>query len=196
MLDPNGANTTAAAAVLAASQSLGAADMAGATATVLAGTGPVGRRIARLLSRYGATVRVASRQADKAAKVAADISAVTGKPLTGVGTGTPNELSAAVAGADLVFAAGAAGITLLPAAVRRAMKSLKVAVDLNAVPPLGLEGVDATDKGADRDGAKCWGALGVGGLKMKIHKAAIARLFEANDRFLDAEEMVEIGRGL
>ena len=31
---------------------------------------------------------------------------------------------------------------------------------------------------------------------MKIHKAALRALFEANDRILDAEEVFEIGRGL
>jgi methylenetetrahydrofolate/methylenetetrahydromethanopterin dehydrogenase (NADP+) len=35
----------------------------------------------------------------------------------------------------------------------------------------------------------CFGAVGVGGTKMKIHKAAVARLFERNDQVLDAEEI-------
>ena len=76
------------------------------------------------------------------------------------------------------------------------MPDLKVAIDLNAVPPLGIEGVEATDKGAERDGVRAWGALGVGGTKMKIHKKAIQELFTANDKVLDAEEVLEIGRNL
>ena len=44
-----------------------------------------------------------------------------------------------------------------------------------------IEGVDVQDNGAERDGVIVFGALGVGGLKMKIHKACIARLFESND---------------
>ena len=56
MLDANGANTTAAAAVLAAANHV---DLHGATATILAGTGPVGQRAARMLAGNGATVRVA-----------------------------------------------------------------------------------------------------------------------------------------
>src|SRR5213596_1542582 len=51
LLDANGANTTAAAAALAAAKH---ADLRGATATVLGGTGPVGQRAARLLARQGA----------------------------------------------------------------------------------------------------------------------------------------------
>ena len=69
-------------------------------------------------------------------------------------------------------------------------------IDLNAVPPLGIEGVSATDKGTDRGGMRAWGAPGVGGTKMKIHKKAIQELFTANDKVLDAEEILEIGRSL
>src|SRR4051794_11812302 len=55
MLDSNGANTTAAAAVRAVAnhQALNAVH-----ALVLAGTGPVGQRVALLLARQGADVRV------------------------------------------------------------------------------------------------------------------------------------------
>jgi hypothetical protein len=42
----------------------------------------------------------------------------------------------------------------------------------------------------------CYGALGVGGLKMKIHKRCIARLFETNDAVLDAEAIYELARTL
>ena len=52
------------------------------------------------------------------------------------------------------------------------------------------------DNGADRDGVKVFGALGVGGLKMKIHKACIARLFEKNDSVLDAEAIAEVANTL
>ena len=63
-----------------------------------------------------------------------------------------------------------------------------MAIDLNAVPPLGIEGVEMADKAKERDGVLGYGAIGVGDTKMKIHKAAIAKLFERNDQILDAEE--------
>ena len=69
-------------------------------------------------------------------------------------------------------------------------------VDLNAVPPAGIEGVEAKDKGAEREGAICYGALGAGGLKMKIHRAAIQQLFTRNDLVLDAEDIFAIGQKL
>src|SRR5206468_12712595 len=98
------------------------------------------------------------------------------------------ELQAALKGCTLVFAAGAAGAVLLPRADRASCPTLKLVIDLNAVPPLGIEGVEVTDRGKERDGVICYGAIGVGDTKMKIHKAAIARLFESNDQVLDAEE--------
>lgn len=192
MLDSNGANTTAAAAVRAAGQHV---ELQSATALVLGGTGPVGQRVARLLAREGADVRLASRQAARAQSVSSAIAQkVPGAKLQPVGTGTLSELAVALAGRNLVIAAGAAGAVLLPKAARLACPTLKVAVDLNAVPPLGIDGVAATDKAVEHDGVICYGALGVGGSKMKIHKAAIARLFESNDQVLDAEEIYAIAR--
>lgn len=191
MLDANGANTTAAAAVLAAGKHL---ELKGARALVLGGTGPVGQRVARLLAGAGAEVRVGSRQASKAAGVCDAIAAkAPGARLEPVGTASPADLTAALSGRTLVIAAGAAGAVLLPKAARQAVASLKIAIDLNAVPPLGIEGVDVTDKAKERDGVVCYGAIGVGDTKMKIHKAAIARLFESNDQALDAEEIYQLG---
>jgi hypothetical protein len=194
MLDANGANTTAAAAVLAARREL---PLAGALALVLGGTGPVGQRAARLLAREGATVRVGSRQHERAAQLCAAITrTVATAKLEAVATGTAEGLAAALAGVQLVIAAGAAGAVLLPKAARTDCLTLRVAVDLNAVPPLGIEGIESMDAGAERDGVNCYGAVGVGGTKMRIHKAAIAQLFERNDRVLDAEEIYELGKAV
>jgi hypothetical protein len=108
-----------------------------------------------------------------------------------------SEDEAAVNGAlirsQAVFACGAAGIRLLTAQQLAAATSLRVAVDLNAVPPEGIEGIGAFDKAVERGNRIDYGALGVGGLKMKIHKASIAALFESNHRFLDCQEMLTIG---
>ncbi len=187
LLDANGANTTAAAAVRAAARHL---DLHGTPALVLGGTGPVGQRVARLLARQGADVRVGSRQRARAEAVVQAIrTQVAGARVEAVATGTAAELQAALTGRTLVIAAGAAGAVLLPRAARAACPDLKVAIDLNAVPPLGIEGIEVMDKGVQRDGLIAYGAVGVGDTKMKIHKAAIARLFERNDQVMDAEEV-------
>jgi len=194
MLDANGANTTAAAAVRAAARHL---LLQGVPALVLGGTGPVGQRVARLLAREGAIVRVGSRQMSRAALVCDEIRAkVPSAKLEPAGTGSSQELAAALDGRRLVVAAGAASAVLLPRSARAACPSLQVAIDLNAVPPLGIEGVEMTDRGAERDGVTSYGAIGVGDTKMKVHKAAIAQLFERNDLVLDAEEIYHLAQAV
>jgi hypothetical protein len=194
LLDANGANTTAAAAVRAASRHL---TLKEAAALVLGGTGPVGQRVARLLAREGTRVRVGSRQLDRAAAVCETIrSRLPGAQVEPAAIGSKEELQAALAGRTLVIAAGAAGVVLLPKAARASCPSLKVAIDLNAVPPLGIEGVEVMDKAMEREGLLCYGAIAIGETKMKVHKAAIARLFESNDQVLDAEEVYALASAL
>ncbi|WP_339910913.1 NADP-dependent methylenetetrahydromethanopterin/methylenetetrahydrofolate dehydrogenase [Symmachiella dynata] len=194
MMDSNGSNTTAAAAVLCAQRHL---DPAGSEALVLGGTGPVGLRAAQILAGLGAKVRLASRSVERAEQACAAIRAqVEDAQLTPVATGNDAEIMQACDGAGLIIAAGAAGVQFLSAEQRSSLDTLKVAIDLNAVPPVGLEGVDMMDTGKEVDGVICYGAIGVGGLKMKIHKAAVRRLFESNAHVLDTAAIYEIGREL
>ena len=64
------------------------------------------------------------------------------------------------------------------------------------MPPLGLAGIEVADDGAERAGVKVFGAIGVGGLKMKVHRACIARLFERNNLVLDAETIFDAAMAL
>lgn len=196
LLDANGANTTAAAAVLAASRSLGGS-LQNVSAAVLGATGPVGHRVARLLLGLGANVAVGSRNLDRATVLSATLrqSSQLGHA-TPFATASTDDLTAALKGSSVVVAAGAAGVTLLPTAIWKSLPNLKVLIDLNAVPPLGIEGIEATDKNSERGPVRAWGALGVGGIKMKIHKKAIEELFTANDKIFDAEEVLELARTL
>lgn len=194
MMDSNGSNTTAAAAVLAARKHLA---LKGVDALVLAGTGPVGQRASQLLAREGARVRVASRSLERAKQTCESIaSAVPGAELTPVNSTSATELERACEGVSVVIAAGAAGVELLSAERLKTMSGLKVAIDLNAVPPAGIAGVEVMDKAVDRNGVTCYGAIGVGGTKMKIHKAAVKKLFTANDLVLDTDAIYTIGSEL
>jgi hypothetical protein len=190
MMDSNGSNTTAAAAVIAARRHM---FLANAEALVLAGTGPVGQRAAQILAYEGANVRVASRTLDKAKKTCEAIAAAVSEArLIPVETNSPQSFLAACEGVSLIIAAGAAGVELLPAAAIGRTKSLKVAIDLNAVPPAGINGIAVTDKAVEKNGVVCYGAIGVGGTKMKIHKAAVKKLFTANDLVLDTDAIYQI----
>ena len=193
MMDSNGSNTTAAAAVLRARRHV---PLAGSVAVVLGATGPVGQRAAELLALEGAHVRVGSRSVERAAETCEAIAGRVDGELSPVATADPDGVSTALEGASTVIAAGATGVQLISAEMLKAATDLEVAIDLNAVPPLGIEGVEMTDKAVETDGVVRYGAIGVGGTKMKIHTAALKRLFDANDGVLDTEAIYRIGESL
>ncbi len=194
MMDSNGSNTTAAAAVLRARRHT---SLKGAVAVVLGGTGPVGQRAAELLAIEGARVRVGSRSAERAASTCETIAGrVSSAELEPVAASEPEDVAVALEGATAVIAAGATGVQLISAETLAAAADLQVAIDLNAVPPLGIEGVEMTDKAAQQGQVVCYGAIGVGGTKMKIHTAALKRLFDANDQVLDTTAIYRIGESL
>ena len=204
MLDPAGANTTASAAVVAAARHLPLQDSKtaqGIRALVLGGTGPVGQRVARLLARKGVAVDVASRSLARAAETCERIGRqVAAARLEAVemadSVASSGPFRAALERANLIVAAGAAGVMLLDAAGRAVAANARVLIDLNAVPPAGIEGIVAVDKGRQDQAAVVYGPLGVGGTKMKIHRSAIGRLFQSNDAVLDADELLAIGEQL
>jgi threonine dehydrogenase-like Zn-dependent dehydrogenase len=191
MLDPNGSNTTAAAGVALLAK---ATKLKGKKAVVLAGTGPVGMRAAALLAQEGAEVSLTSRSKERAEKAAQAIEARFGvkvKPVQGA-----DEAARAkdLEGAQIVFAAGAIGVELVKTSHWEGNRTIEAVADVNAQPPLGLEGIEATDKGKERDGKICFGALGIGGLKLKLHRACIGQLFENSEQVLDAEHIYALAK--
>ena len=194
MMDSNGSNTTAAATVLCAMKHL---DLSQTSALVLAGTGPVGYRVAQLLLSQGATVSLASRSLDRSREACQRLMALhPDAKLTPSESTTAAGMQAATEGVQLVVAAGAAGASLINAEQLQSISTLKLAIDLNAVAPAGIAGVEVMDKAKDRGGVLTYGAIGVGGTKMKIHHAAVRRLFEANDRRFDTAAIFELGNHL
>jgi len=191
LFDANGCNTTAAAAVRIAAKNL---DLKDKKVLILAGTGPVGQRAALLLAKLGAKVFLSSRTIEKARSAIVSIGKKIGECPAPVAIQVANdvELKSSLEGVELVISTGAAGVCLLPEKIRQAVSTLKMVIDLNAVPPMGIEGTSVMDKGVIREGVICYGAIGVGDLKMKIHRAAIAALFTRNDQVMDALEVYEI----
>ena len=190
MMDSNGCNTTAAAAVVAARQHLKLSEV---SAVVLGGTGPVGVRVAQLLAAEGSDVTLVSRSAERAQTACDQIrERVTSGQLKAAGAASTDEFLNIGRGKQLVVAAGAAGVCFLPDGSLSSLPELKVAIDLNAVPPTGLADVGVTDKAVEKNGTLCFGALGVGGTKMKVHKRAIAELFESNDCVFDTAQIYSL----
>ena len=194
MLDSNGSNTTAVAAVAKLQQAAG--NMQDRRAMITAGTGPVGLRVAGLLAQAGADVAVTSRRPHAGIQAVDAIRQRFGTTVRAVTMSDRSHAAARLEGAELLLNTGLAGVCLVPRDAWVGRAGLRVAADLNAVPPLGVEGIEVHDDGVVRDGVKVFGALAVGKLKMKIHKACITRLFGHNDLVLDAETIAEIARDL
>jgi len=197
MLDSNGSNTTAVAAVAKLLQAVGpGTSVQGLRAVITAGTGPVGVRAAGLLAKAGADVVLTSRRPEQNTQVVEELQKRSGNSVRAVKMSDASGALAVLEGAHMVLNAGGAGIVLVPRDAWAGRAGLRAIADLNAVPPLGVEGIEATDDGVEREGVTAFGALGVGKLKMKIHKACIARMFERNDLVMDAETIADVAREL
>jgi Saccharopine dehydrogenase and related proteins len=194
MLDSNGSNTTAVAAVVKVEQTIG--DVREKRAVIIAGTGPVGQRAAGLLAKGGAKITITSRKPEQGEKARRSIGERFGVHVESTVVSDPTQAAQVCGGAEILINSGPAGVLMVPKAAWTNCPGLLVAVDLNAVPPLGIEGVEVTDEGVEREGVKVFGAFGIGNFKMKVHKACVARLFKRNDLVLDAETIAEVARGL
>lgn len=191
MLDSNGCNTTAAAAV---AKILSKGDVTGKTVAILSGTGPVGMRAAAMLAKEGAKVTLTSRTMEKAELACHAIGERFGVTVNPGKASNVDENVPYVQSAYGVLCTGAAGILLVEDALWKNVPDLKVLADVNAVPPLGIEGIDPNWDGKEIDGKTLFGAIGIGGLKMKVHKACVEKLFQRNDLALEAEEIFAIAK--
>jgi hypothetical protein len=191
MLDSNGSNTTAAAGVALLEK---AGKLKGKKAVVLAGTGPVGMRAAAFFGQEGADVTITSREQARADKAAKAIEQRFGVKVKAVQAADDASRAKVVKDANIVFAAGAIGVQLLKAADWQNNGTIEMLADVNAQPPLGIEGVEATDKAKDRSGKVVFGALGIGGLKLKLHRGCIGKLFDSSEGVLDAEEIYALAK--
>lgn len=193
MLDSNGCNTTAATAV---AKIVKAMDVRGQRVVVGAGTGPVGLRAAGLLAGEGASVTLTSRVLERAQAAAETVSQRFGVKVEGAVLADASSARHTLEGAVALFTCGTAGAQVVSRAVWTEISSLKLIADINAVPPLGIEGIDMNDNGNEQEGRISFGALGIGGRKMKVHRTCIARLFEANNILMDAEQVYQVAREL
>ena len=194
MLDSNGCNTTAATAIARIAKDR---DLRGRRAVIL-GVGPVGVRSATLLIQEGCDVLAVTIPADvlgtdsyhrpRGLAVAERLGIDTLEPADRA------EMEAALEGANIVLAAGPAGVQLLRHQVWSTSPTIELLVDYNAAEPLGIEGIEAMDDLAERDGKLVFGALAVGGPKMKTHKACVRRLFERNDVILNVDGVYAVAR--
>ena len=141
--------------------------LAGRRVLVLGGTGPVGRMAGVIAARAGAQVFLSSRSSQAAAdQAAAETGQRFGVRLHGTSGADSAALRQSLAGADVLLACAAAGHQVVSADDLGAARALRVAADVNAVPPTGIAGVAVMDNGVRLAGvgALVAGALGIGAL--------------------------------
>jgi methylene-tetrahydromethanopterin dehydrogenase len=184
--DPSGAFTTAAGMVACTEYELQTkfgTELAGKNILILGGTGPVGQVAAVIAAQAGAKVRLIGRQLEKT-QITDDLcNNEFGDGKTNILAGADADKAEYIKTADVVFATGAAGIELLSAELVASAPLLKVAADVNAVPPAGIAGVDAFHSGdalaGSNSGAVGIGSLAIGNVKYKAQNQLLKNMMEA-----------------
>jgi methylene-tetrahydromethanopterin dehydrogenase len=182
--DPSGAFTTAAAMIACVERRLKAkgAGLAGATVAVFGAKGVVGGIVGLIAAEAGAGVTlVAHDQSGVVPAKAAEFAKRFGGRLAVADGSTEAGRRAVLETADVVLAAGRAGLQILSLSEIASARRLKVAADINAVPPPGIEGVDVSADGAPIPGTSGVGigALAIGGVKFQVQHALLRRIYDA-----------------
>jgi len=189
MLDPNGSNTTAAAI---ARKVLTNYDVKGKKVVVI-GAGPVGQRSALYFLKEGAAqVVITSRSLGRAKIITDQMKEAYGVDVIPAETRNDESVKNLLSGAHVAIASGPAGVCICPKSAWSASETLEVIADVNAVPPMGVEGLEVMDNGTEKDGIRFYGAIAIGNYKMKVHRASVSSLFDSNDQFLDETTIYDI----
>ncbi|PCJ30360.1 MAG: methylenetetrahydromethanopterin dehydrogenase [Gammaproteobacteria bacterium] len=204
--DPSGAFTTAGALVAAVEAQLKNnfnQDLKGSRAIVFGGTGPVGLATAVIAAQQGADTTIVDHfSLDTALEYAAEAKERYGVDLHATTAASDADKARLISDADLVFCTAKAGIEVLNASVLGDAKQLKVAGDVNAVPPLGIAGIGIMDLGeplkhaSNSTGAVGIGALAIGNIKYKLQHALLKETLENDAIFLDFRNAFDGARKL
>jgi len=190
MADPSGAYTTAAAMVActeAALQKKHGLGLAGQRVVVLGGLGPVGRIAGVIAAQAGALVTLSSRSGTAAAEAGAQETATRFQvTMHGVSGADHAAVRASLAETDVVLACAAAGVQVVSAEDLKHARRLKVAADVNAVPPEGIAGVGVMDDGQPLAGSTAVGigALAVGNVKYQTQHRLLVQMRESDKKAL------------
>lgn len=188
--DPSGAFTTAAALVACVEKELKNnfnQELKGARAIVFGGTGPVGLATAVIAAEQGATTTIVDHfSIDTALEYANEAKQRYGVDLEATTAASDADKARLISNADIVFCTAKAGIQVLNSSVLADAKQLKVAGDVNAVPPLGIEGVELMDAGkslthaTNSKGAVGIGALAVGNVKYQLQQKLLEEMLSTD----------------
>jgi methylene-tetrahydromethanopterin dehydrogenase len=179
VVDPAGAYTTAAAMVAKVESALLVSklgDLKDKTCAIL-GTGAVGQIAAVLLAKMGCNVMIVSLNPKRvdgkehAENIARLLAKDHGVQVQGIFAPTPASKIEVLKKADVVMCAGIKGIRVVDKEMLNEVKHIKVLLDINAIPPFGVEGIELNDDMREMmPGIFTIGALTVGSLKHKVEK--------------------------
>jgi len=183
--DPAGSFTTAAALVACVEKKLReqGTNLAGLGVAVYGGTGVVGFASGVIAAGQGARVKLVGYDGvERVAKLAETAKARFGVDLGAVDGSTEPLKVDALRDVEVIFAAGKAGVQILSTTQLAEAKSLKVAADVNAVPPAGIEGIGPQDDGVPLPGTQAVGigALAIGNVKYQVEAGLFRRMTETD----------------
>jgi methylene-tetrahydromethanopterin dehydrogenase len=201
--DPSGSFTTAAAMIAVVEKTLREKKnraLRGLAVSVFGATGVVGTASAVIAALEGASVTLVGREgAERTARHAAEVNRRFGVNLA-VADGSTREAKAAIlTRTEVVLAAAKAGARVLDAADIAGAAKLIAAADVNAVPPSGVEGVDAHANGSPlgERGAFGIGALAIGNVKYRTESGLFRQMTETKTPLrLDFRQAFELARTL
>lgn len=197
--DPSGAFTTAAAMIAAVERRLGGSRLKGLQVQVYGATGVVGGIAGLMAAQAGAEViLVGHRGLDPVAEKAGAFKRRFGVTLGAAAAADDGAKEALLAEADVVLACARAGVEVLNAEHLAAAGRLKVAADVNAVPPAGIAGLGVDADGAPLVGAAVGiGALAIGRLKFQVQHELLKRMATGDSAVTFAiEEALALARSL
>jgi len=200
--DPSGAFTTAAGMVAAVERELKKTHnttLKDKNVLALGGTGPVGQAAAIISAKAGANVMIIGRKLEKAERIATMCNTEFGNNEITITGGADADKAELIKTTDIVYATAAAGIEVLDAELIAAAPQLKVAADVNAVPPSGIAGLNAHHNGesisGSISGAVGIGALAIGNVKYKAQNRLLKRMIKSEKPvYLHFEDAFEVAR--
>jgi methylene-tetrahydromethanopterin dehydrogenase len=118
---------------------------------------------------------------ERVRKLADEARARFGVDITYADGSTEEQKTEIARDADIIFAAGPAGKRLLTLDQLKQAKRLKVAADVNAVPPSGVENVGVNDDAKPIPGTDAVGigALAVGNIKYRTESGLFEQMIES-----------------
>ena len=196
--DPSGAFTTAAAMVACIERRLREqhAALADAKVAVFGAKGAVGGIAGVIAAQAGADVTLVAHDASGVVPAKATEFKTRFKHSFAVADGsTAAGKQEVLRDCEIVLSAGRAGVQTLSKADLSHAQRLKIAADVNAVPPPGIEGVGPEADGIALDAAPAVGigALAIGNVKFRVQQSLLRRLHDASEaQFLDFRDAYQV----